>query len=154
MKIELSVSKEQLEKAIKLIYLGNWVVNSIRGREEMPTIEEYDEISNLFLKLAYENGLQELVSFDKKNNMYFPSDELADDSEILDYLDDFVDDVFWEELSMRLAERDTEEKLGKGNSAAFPTEKEVELLIDNQAKYIKEFGKNGVKNLRIVNEEE
>jgi len=44
MKIELT--KEQYKNLIKLVYLGNWIVNSIRsGEEDDKRIEKYENIA-------------------------------------------------------------------------------------------------------------
>ena len=149
MKIEIPDGK--FEKLIKLVFLGNWVVNSEKtwGGED-PRIEEYDEIEEALLKLAYENGFKELVSFDMKAKKYFPSQALEFDGDIQNYLDDYNDANFWQDLSSRLAERDVIEKLGTEKFLKLDNKEGFILITKAEDKYIEEFEENGIDNLRIV----
>ncbi|NMB99467.1 MAG: hypothetical protein GYA35_04210 [Thermoanaerobaculaceae bacterium] len=155
MEIKISFSKEQFEKAVKLVYIGNLVVNGMReGDDDNPRFEEYDEIENIFLKTAHENGFKHFVEKDEDEDEYYPSEELEFDKEIDLLMDDYVEDCFWEELALRLASRDVAEKVVANNDLSFPSEKDFKLLEKIIDEYNEEFEDNGIDNLRIVKKPE
>jgi len=152
--VKIEIPDDKFEKLVKLVYLGNWVINSERtGRGDDPRMEEYDEIEEALLKLAYEKGFKELVSFDMKAKKYFPSQALEFDAEVQDYLDDYNDANFWPGLSSRLAERDVIEELGTEKFLKLDNKEGFTLITKAEDKYMDEFEENGIGNLRIVSKQ-
>lgn len=153
MEIKISFSKEQFEKAMKLVYIGNLIVNSIReGDDDNPRIEEYDQLENIFLKAAYENGFKNFV--EKEDGRFLPSAELEFDEEVNDLVDYYVEESFWAELSLRLAARDAEEEMGEQSDSEGLSEEDIKTLAKYVAEYNEEFEDYGIDNLRIVKKPE
>jgi len=43
--MEIKLTREEYENLLKLVYLGNWMINAIRsGAKGVPQIDEYNEI--------------------------------------------------------------------------------------------------------------
>ncbi len=112
--MNIEISEEQFERLLKLVYLGNVMINETRkGDKEDPRIREYDEIEEMFLRLAHEKGDTDLVKFDIKTGKFYPSLALMEDEQAVAFMDRYIDDIFWEELAARLAERDVWEEIGE-----------------------------------------
>jgi hypothetical protein len=123
--MEIKLTKEQYENLLKLVYLGNWIVNAIRsGAEGDEQIEKYNQL--------------------------FPTRELGQDPEIEKYLEDYNEEIFWQELAERLGTRDFLRKYGKEAIEKMDPEerflKHQEFII----KYEEEFEKSGIENLEIL----
>ena len=108
--MEIKFTKEQYENLMKLVYLGNWMINAIRTDDR---VKKYDEIKHYIFSFAKDAGLDRYIDYDEKSGKYYPSIELEEDAEIEQYMDDYNDENFWEELIHNLARRDLIEVYGK-----------------------------------------
>ncbi len=145
MKIELT--KEQCENLIKLVYLGNWMINAIRLEDER--IKKFDEIEQYIFSFAEEANLDRYIEFDEKYNRFFPTREFEKDLELEQYKKDYDDEIFWQELADRLGTRDFIKKYGE---EVIEKMDQKERFLKNQEciiKYEEEFEKNGLANLCI-----
>lgn len=148
--MNIEISEKQFEKLLRLVYLGNVMVNETRkGAKDDPRIREYDEIEEMFLRLAHEKGDTDLVKFDIKTGKFYPSTALLEDEEAVAFMDRYIDDIFWEELAARLAERDVWEEIGEEVMSDIEEKEKARLYSEAESKYFREFEESGVDNLRI-----
>lgn len=149
--MEIKFTKEQYENLLKMIYLGNWMINAIRsGAKEDPQIEKYNEIEQHIFSFAEAAGLENYIEYDKKCSQFFPTWEFGDNPELEKYREDYDDDVFWHELPDRLGVRDfyrqyTEKEINKMSQKERFIKKQDFII-----KYEEEFDENGIKNLEII----
>lgn len=139
----------QYENLIKLVYLGNWLVNAIRsGTKEEPRVEKFDDLENYILSLAKEFGLEDLVDYDRKYG-YEASRELSE-GEVMDYINNYDNDCFWEELNNRLVERDFVKMYGHEEVAKMDWQEKFKKQEPFEEKYAKEFEDFGLERMQIV----
>jgi len=145
--MEIRLTKEQYENLIKLVYLGNWMINAIRLKDER--IKKYDDIEQYIFSFAKAFSLEKYIEFDKEFNRFFPTREFEENTDIEQYREDYDDEVFWQELSNRLGSRDFYKKYGEEAIRKMDQKerflKEQEFII----KYEEELEKNGLDNLEI-----
>ena len=149
--MEIKLTREQYENLLKLVYLGNWMINAIRsGARGDERIKKYDDIEQYIFSFAEEAGLEKYIEFDKKYNEFFPTREFEENSEMEQYRQDYDNEVFWQELADRLGSRDFIKDYGKEAIRKMDQKerflKEQEFII----KYEKEFEKHGLSNLEIL----
>src|SRR5690348_6738359 len=103
MKIELS--PEQYRKLIELVYLGEWMINAHHDTEYQD--DTASEVIQKVLAAAPANMLGQ----DAETGEYYLDSDWVE--EIYDnYILDYDDHVFWDELTERLAQRDLARKRG------------------------------------------
>jgi len=152
--MEIKLTKEQYENLLKLVYLGNWMVNAIRsGAEGDEQIEKYNEIEQYIFSFAKEAGLEEYIEFDEKYNRFFPTADFEEDPEIEKYLQDYNDEIFWQELADKLGTRDFIREYGKEAIDKMDQEERFIKLQEFIIKYEEEFEENGIENLEIFKKE-
>ena len=142
--MQITLTKEQYEKLMELVYLGNWMMNSYRGDER---IEEYDRTAEHLLSFAPSSGLQDRVEFDEFEGRYFPSHKF--DEDLKPFVDDYDDDVFWNVLIDRLAERDLIRAQGEETVDKMDWEEYSRNIETYIKKYEKEIDESGVEHLEI-----
>ncbi len=142
--MQIILTKEQYEKLMELVYLGNWLVNSYRGDERL---EEYDRVAEQVLSFAPSSGYQDRVEFDEFEGRYFPSRKL--DEELKQYVDEYDDDVFWNVLIDRLAERDLIRALGEEAVDNMEWDEYNQNMEPYVKRYEKEIDESGVEHLEI-----
>jgi hypothetical protein len=139
--MELKLTAKQYETLMKLVYFGNWVINGYKKEDKNL---EADHLENYIYAKAGDFGLGNLVYYDEDQDGYYPT-EATEEAWLADY-DDFVNDVYWDELMHRLAERDLETRYGKDAVDAMSAEEREKLEQELLDKYYAEFNKNGMNN--------
>jgi len=142
--MNITLSRDQYEKLIHLVYLGNWLVNSYRGNERLA---EYDKLAEDILSFAQSAGLKDHVEFDEFEGRYYPSRKL--DEELRAFWEDYDEDVFWNMLIDGLAERDYARQHGRESLDAMGSEEYEKKLEPFLKKYEKEIKDHGLERLEV-----
>ncbi len=142
MKIHLTT--KQYKDLLRLLLLGDWIVNSNTIDEENM---KFREIQRHIFSFTKSFATLDRVSYDTKLNDFFPSRKLEE--EVQPYIDEYNDDNFWTELSYRLSSRDLAEEIGKENYRKMDPIKRV-CEIDSRAEdYNRIFEAEGIGKLKM-----
>ncbi len=87
--MEIAFTKEQYESLLKLVYWGNWMINSARTDDY---VKNYEDLEDYILSFATIPGLDKYIEHDEKSERYYPSLALGEHVEIEQYIDDYNDD--------------------------------------------------------------
>jgi len=143
--MEIRLSPAQYQILIKLVYLGQWMIEG--AREEEGELEEYDALASYIYSYAPLFGAKNLVDFDEAEGEYYPSSEL--DELMEEIIARYEESTFWDQLVLRLAERDLIREYGEEGIKRMDW-KELEdkrgALIK---KYLREIEEHGLDNLVI-----
>lgn len=142
--MELKLNKEQYEKLLELVYLGNWMVNAYRTDDYL---EEYSEVVSHVFSQAEAAGLEGKAVKDETEKKYLPSYEFEES--LQDFISDYDGFCFWEELINRLAERDALKEFGFTPLDKIDLEEYLNKKSVYLRKYEKEVEENGILNLQI-----
>lgn len=143
--MELKLNKEQYEKLLELVYLGNWMVNAYRTDDYL---EEYsDVVSNIFSQ-AEAAGLEGKAVKDETEGKYLPSYDFEESMQ--DFIGDYDGFCFWEELINRLAERDALKEFGSTPLDKIDLEEFLKKKSAYLRKYEQEVEENGILHFEFV----
>ena len=118
-----------------MAYIGNWVLNSMRGDDRL---SDYDEVESVLFGLCEKYGMTAL--FERVAGEVIPSREFAEGG-IHEAIMDYEDTVFFEILAEELARRDLEQEAVDAD--------DVERLNERISAYIDEFERNGTDNISL-----
>lgn len=138
-KISLELSDVQYKQLLKLAYIGDWVVDE-------PENIELNNLIQLIFSKAKETGHEKMIDFDEDLDIFMPSIDF--DEEVLDIVEDFEEECFWDHLIYRLADRDVRNEMGV-DAEKLDIEEMIDRIDPATEKYIKEFEENGLENLYI-----
>jgi len=142
--MHITLSQDQYEKLLHLVYLGNWLVNSYRGDERL---EEYDKLAEDIMASAPSAGLKDQVEFDEFEGRYYPSRKL--DEAMRAFWEEYDEDVFWNMLIDGLAERDFGRKYGEENLDTMEGDEYDKRIDPFLKKYEKEIDEHGLERLEV-----
>lgn len=146
----ITVSKEQYENLLRLVHLGNWMVNAIHsGRPGDEQIEKYNNIEQFIFSFAKEAGLEHLIEYDQESGRFFPTRRFDEEDETEGYREEYDEYTFWEDLFYRLVDRDMVETYGEERIASMDFKERIEKEEPFREKYDKELEKYGVSRLQI-----
>ncbi|MCG8570031.1 MAG: hypothetical protein MJB14_07800 [Spirochaetes bacterium] len=141
--MEIKFSEEQYKSLLKMIYLGEWMVNSYQDQPN----QEFFQLAQYIYSFTDKFNLQKLVEKDQEFNEYFPSAEMEES--IQEFIDDYDNENFWDEIIEKLAWRDMVEDHGEAAIKEMSINDLNEKRLPYLTKYAKEFEENGIKNLTI-----
>ncbi|MBC7349732.1 MAG: hypothetical protein H5U05_07145 [Candidatus Aminicenantes bacterium] len=143
--MELKLNKEQYEKLLELVYLGNWMVNAYRTDDYL---EEYSEVVSNIFSQAEAAGLEGKAVKDETEGKYLPSYDFEESMQ--DFIGDYDGFCFWEELINRLAERDALKEFGSTPLDKIDLEEFLKKKSAYLRKYEQEVEENGILHFEFV----
>jgi len=143
--MELNLNREQYEKLLELVYLGNWLINAYRTDDYL---EDYAEIVSLVFSQVEKAGLEDKAVKDELGDRYLPSFDFEES--LHDYISEYDSCCFWEELINRLAEREALKEFG-----SLPLDKiDLNEFLEKKNKYLRvyeqEVEESGLKNFELI----
>ncbi len=148
MKIE--ITKEEYVDLLDLFHIASWVLVSHKITVE-PHVEKFEMIIQKFYALAREMGRGDLIEYDPGMGKYRPTKAFEDTSRSLEFIDEFVDHSFWDELIVRFAERDAARQAGGYEKLDQLSHEDRHALVNPfEERYVEEFNERGIDRLEIV----
>ena len=135
--MNIELTDKEFRRLLDMVYIGNWVLNSIR---EDDRFEDYDELEEKIFSLCLQNGMRSLAQ--RWRGHIYPS-RAYEEGGIHEAIADYEDAVFFDILAEELARRDMDsEQLSPDD---------VEELNTRMEEYITEFERNGIENIKVDN---
>jgi hypothetical protein len=144
--MKIHFTKKEYRLLLDMVSIANWVMNSHTTGNNSKS-EPYEELEQKILSYAKDAGFESLVTYNKEYSKYFPTREYEDEETDRSFIDEYEEEVFWEELCGRLAQRDLLKEKGIQKIKEMDP---IEVLTEEDKiaeKYDKEFTENGLKNL-------
>ncbi len=147
----IKFSTEQFLALLKIIYLGNWVANAHLGDAETnPRLTEYEEIENYVFSHAKVFGLAEYVDDElAEDGEYFPPRMFEESQDVMEAINEYDDDTFWDELIEYLADRDFTNQYSKSEIQKMTIDERIDKLYIHIDRWAKEFDKHSPDTLTI-----
>jgi hypothetical protein len=147
--MEIQLTKEEYRLLLDMLHISDWVMNSHKVEED-PKTQPYKRVEQKIMSYAKEFGFENLVEYDNKYDEYNPTSEFEDLESSMAFIEDYEDDVFWDELCHRLAQRDLIREKGLKKIQAM--EPMARMLEEDKIaeKYDSEFVANGIENFIIA----
>ena len=143
----ISLSREQYELLLKIVYLGNWLINAHRTEDIK---KEYEQIEDYIFSLAPQFGFEEYLNHEESDgDRCFPTRFFEEETDVNALHDEYDDNTFWDELPERLGKRDFFEKFTEKEIKKMSREEWFKKLFDCIDVYNDEFATNGIERLRI-----
>ncbi len=148
--MKVDITREEYQNLLDILSMADWVMTGHKTKEDRRTAP-YDALIQKFFALAQEQGFGSLVERDPLRGDYYLTSEFEANSRSWEFIDEFADDSFWDELSHRMTERDVARQAGGfENLQAMSREERSALEGPIQERYDNEFYENGIDRLQIV----
>ncbi|MCC8120853.1 MAG: hypothetical protein LUF80_06450 [Oscillospiraceae bacterium] len=137
--MNLELTGKQYRRLLDMVYIGNWVLNSVRADDRF---QDYDEVESLLFGKAAEAGMG--VLSEEHEGEIVPSKAFVEGG-IHEAIVDYENCIFFDVLAEDLARRDMEEEQLDPND-------QLELMRRIDA-YLEEFEVHGTDHVMVVPEE-
>ena len=133
--MHIDLTTKEFRRMLDLVYIGNWVLNSIRGDDRFA---DYDQVESKLFGLCQGTGMQALV--EKWEGQDIPSRAFAEGG-IHEAIACYEDAVFYEILAEELSRRDM--------NYADITQDNYDEIVGRMERYMEEFRLSGVDRLTL-----
>lgn len=155
--MNITLSRKEFTRLIELVYMGEQVAMTADD-DDGPYVKRYGEVIQKIYALAAEgaDGRPEYVEPDNEGEGGFiASMRLEVDSPAANALEHYENNIFWEELISRLAERDadreeTRNPLPPATAPEEMLERQINLEEQFETRYRDEFVKNDLSNVFVM----
>ncbi|MDO8668642.1 MAG: hypothetical protein Q7K35_06205 [bacterium] len=146
--MKINLTKNQYLALMKLVYLGNWLANASRLQDEQ--IKEYEEMEGYIFSFAEEFGCNRYVEHEPEDDArYFPTRYFEEEAEVRGLIEDYDNEIFWQEAVDRFGDRDFIKKYGREEIEKMDRDERFIKIMECQEKYEKEFEENGIERMEI-----
>jgi len=140
MKIDLT--RDQYRDLLALAYLGEWMANAYHKDRKRFLL---DKTQQLVYGLAADNGCGDWIARDPKEKLLVPT--AAMDKALASFIDLYDENVFWDQLADRLAERDLTRERGHDAVHEMKDVAYDEALAPHLERWWDEIDQNGIDRL-------
>ena len=131
--MQIDLTGKEFRYLLDLVYIGNWVLNSIRGDDRF---QDYDNVESKLFALCRQHKMDALV--EDWNGIPIPSRAYAEGG-IQEAIACYEDAVFYEILAEELSRRDM--------NYAEITDDNYEEIVGRMTRYMDEFQLSGLDHL-------
>lgn len=148
--MHLRFTEEELGTLVEMVSLAAEVAswNERPGSEE--GLGAYEALEEKVLAKAKHAGQGEHIGFDEEKQRHHLTPEYQDGSFYQQCYDEFRNEVFWEELVIRLADRDLARAIGMPGWQNLTEEQRRSRTQDLEKRYWEEFSKNGIERVAVI----
>ncbi len=143
--MNLDFNKEEFESLIKMVYLGNWMINA---NKEEGSVEKYNLVQDKVFSKAQELNLSGVI--EEHENKFSLSEEFKEKAGVNKIHDEYDEDTFWGELVDRLAMKEFSKKYSEDEISKMSIEERISKSAEFFEKYEKEIEDNGLDNINLV----
>ena len=148
--MNIKLSNEEYKTLVDAFYIADWVLHAhISSKERPPETKAFRKLEQKIYKLGDKFGSKDLFETIKNNDgtKYCPNRELEEKNQ--EFIDEFNENSFWEELIDRLSDRDVLNSTTQKEREEMDIHKYWELKAPFEEKYDTEFNDCGIERLHI-----
>ncbi|MBX0357257.1 hypothetical protein [Halobacillus sp. Nhm2S1] len=125
--VKLEMTKEQYEILVEMVFLGTWMVNSIK----LELDEQFEDVRELVLSKYKEANLEDKVSYQEQIGVH--DLDVDYESRLLDtHVEEYDEFSFWDKLVEKLAEKEMTEIYGSMDGKLTEEQMEKRLAIEEE----------------------
>jgi len=144
--MKINFTKKEYRLLITMIEIADWVMNSFHAQERTDT-KEHRVLRNKILDHADEMGMK--GCYQKNDDTYYETAEYEANSKQSEFIEEYDEESFWDQLVTRLSERDYVQKYGD-EEVDFETK--IRRLTEIENRYAEEVNNFGLSNIVVVHD--
>jgi len=148
--MQMRFSDDDMTTLAEMLSLACWVssFNNLPGSDAQA--ERFEALLDRIIERLGHLGMGDLLEADPENNRQRLSKEFEEKSFAFQSYDEMRNATFWEDLMIRLTERDMTRKYGKPKWESLPEKERREKSQPTEKRYWDELQKNGFENIHLI----
>lgn len=149
--MHLRLTDRELATLVEMVSLAANVASWNHKDGASAAISVFEDLESKILEKAGHSGLAEWIEFDEETRRYRIREEVEERLFSNECYEEFRNESFWEELAIRLADRDLARAIGYEAWEKLTEEERRARTAAWEKRYWEEFTKFGVERVVVVN---
>jgi hypothetical protein len=143
--MKINFTKKEYRSLLEAMQIADWILHA-HDIEPRTDTKDFGELFEKLLLLAGEMGCEDLVELED-DNKYYPTVEL--ESAVEEFIQEFENNTFWDELISRLSERDVLKKAKVTDVTDIKQKERFAALSESEEKWAKEISTFGLDRICV-----
>jgi hypothetical protein len=148
--MHLRLSDQELATLVEMVSLAANVASWNQKESATEKIAEFEDLESKILEKAGHSGLADWIEFDEESQRLRVKQEIEEGLFYHECYDEFRNESFWDELAVRLADRDLARAIGFKNWEKMTEEERRAKTSAWEKRYWEEFTKHGVERVHVL----
>jgi len=148
--MHIRLTEQELATLVEMLSLAVNVASWNQKESADGKLSGYEEFESKILEKAAHNGLGELIEFDEETRRFRVRKEVEEKLFYFECYEEFRNESFWDELTVRLADRDLMKSIGSEAWEALSEEERRARTVSWEKRYWQEFSKNGIDRVIVM----
>jgi F0F1-type ATP synthase gamma subunit len=148
--LNLRFSESEIEPLMELIALATLIAEWNQQPHFKTKTADMQMVGQKILEHLYHAGYTNLVAYDSTEQLYHAADVSESKSCAASCFDEFRQESFWEELVIRLADRELIQRIGFDAWNRLSEETRREKTVGIEKRYWREFEAHGIDHLHLI----
>jgi len=148
--MHLRFTEEELATLIEMVSLASEIANINQADQANKGFVRFEAVENKVLESAKHNGFGGVIEFDEMRQKNRVCESFQKDSFFQQCFEEFRNSAFWEELMIRLSERDLAKEIGESAMKALSEPEKRKRTEPMEKKYWQKFQEKGITPLHWI----
>jgi len=149
-RMHIRFTEKELATLVEMLSLAVNVASWNQKEGSDGKVSEYEGFESRMLEKAAANGLSEMIEFDAESQRFRVKKDLEEKFFYHECYEEFRNESFWDELTVRLADRDLVKSIGLRAWEAMSEEDRRAKTVAWEKRYWQEFSKNGIERVIVM----
>jgi hypothetical protein len=150
LRMHLRLSNQELATLVEMLSLAANVASWNQKESAGAKVAEFEDLESRILEKAGRSGLGDWIEFDEESQRFRVREEVEQRLFCHECYDEFRNESFWDELAVRLADRDLARAIGYEAWENLSEEERRARTGAWEKRYWDEFSKHGVERIAVI----
>ena len=150
-RMHLRLSDQELATLVEMVSLAANVASWNQKEEANDQVAAFETLESKILEKAGHSGLGDWIEFDEESQRFRVRQEKEEQLFYHECYDEFRNESFWDELAVRLSDRDLARAIGFKEWEKMTEEERRAKTAAWEKRYWEEFSKRGVDRVMLIN---
>lgn len=148
--MHLRLSDQELATLVEMVSLAANVASWNQKEGAIDRVTAFETLESKILEKAGHSGLGDWIEFDEETQRFRVKQEREEKLFYHECYEEFRNESFWDELAVRLSDRDLARAIGFKNWESLTEEQRRARTADREKRYWEEFSKRGVDRVHLI----
>ncbi len=149
-RMHIRFTEQELATLVEMLSLAANVASWNQKESADGKLSEYEAFESKMLEKAAHSGLGAMIEFDQESQRFRVKKEVEETLFYHECYEEFRNESFWDELTVRLADRDLAKSVGIKAWEAMSEEQRRAKTVSSEKRYWEEFSKNGIERVLVM----
>ena len=149
-RMHLRLSDQELATLVEMVSLAANVASWNQKESASDRISDFEDLESKILEKAGHSGLGDWIEFDEESQRFRVKEEMEEHLFYHECYDEFRNESFWDELAVRMADRDLARAIGIEAWEKLTEEHRRARTAAWEKRYWEEFSKHGVDRVAVI----